>query len=131
MSTVPKSQIYRGFSSAVPGNDWKRYDINAVKQDLINNFHIRQGEKLTDPTFGTIIWDVLYEPLTDQLKRLIIKDVTRIINYDPRVKVEEILVGDVEYGIVVECTLTYLSYNITERLRFDFSKDSEYSTKVR
>lgn len=121
-----KSQVYRGFSTAMPGNDWKRYDINTVKQDLINNFHIRQGEKLDDPSFGTIIWDVLFDPLTDQLKKLIVEDVTRIINYDPRVNPQEILVDSYEHGITVTCTLTYIDYNITETLRFAFDENSGF-----
>lgn len=128
MSKKMTSQIYRGFSTALPGNDWKRYDINTVKQDLINNFHIRQGEKLNDPSFGTIIWDVLYDPLTDQLKKLIVDDVSRIINYDPRVNVNEILVDSYEHGITVSCILTYVDYNITETLQFAFDENSGFLT---
>ena len=122
---VPESRAYRGISTVRPDNpSYVLYDIALIKQDIINHFHIRQGEKLSDPTFGTIIWDLLYEQLTDNLRDLIIKNVTTIINYDPRVNVENIIVDSFDKGIQVECTLSYLPYNISESLRLKFDEDA-------
>ena len=119
-----KSRIYKGFSTVNNNtNDWKMFDIDVVKQDLINHFHIRQGEKLNDPTFGTIIWELLYEPLTDNVKRLILNDVTRIVNYDPRLSVDNITVSSYDHGIEVACTLTYITYKITEMLNLQFERN--------
>jgi hypothetical protein len=67
---------------------------------------------------------VLYEPLTDSLKDAIIKNVTEVINYDPRVNVVSVIVDSFEYGIQVECELVYLDYNISEQLRFEFDRDA-------
>ena len=62
-------KTYNGFSTVDPDSTgFKLYDIQLVKQDIINHFHIRQGELLSNPSFGTIIWDILYEPLTETLK---------------------------------------------------------------
>jgi phage baseplate assembly protein W len=74
-----------------------------------------------NPKFGTIIWDVLFEPLTDQLKQLITSNVTDIINYDPRVVADQVIVSQYESGIQIQCHLTYLPYNVTQsmQLRFD------------
>ena len=86
------SKYYRGISTVNPNNtNPVLYDIALIKQDIINNFHIRQGEKLSDPTFGTIIWDVLFEPLTPALKDAISQNITRIVSGDPRVKVKKII----------------------------------------
>jgi len=80
-------KTYRGFSTVNPNNvGFQLYDLQIVKQDIINHFHIRQGELLSNPNFGTIIWDILYEPLTENIKQIIAENVTTIINYDPRVK---------------------------------------------
>ena len=115
---------HKGMSSVNPLNDsWGLRDISLIKQDLINHFHIRQGEKLNDPTFGTIIWDVLFDPLTDQLKQLILDDVTRIINHDPRVSANSIILDSYDHGISVSCELTYIPYNITEAVNFLFDQD--------
>ena len=98
------------------------YDLALIKQDLINHFHIRQGEKLENPEFGTIIWEVLYEPLTDDLKSAIAKNVTSIVNYDPRVQVNQVIVDAYESGIQISLDLTYLPNNISESMRLDFDE---------
>ena len=98
------------------------FDLPLIKQDIVNHFHIRQGEKLENPTFGTIIWDILFEPLTEALKDAIIKDVERIVNYDPRVSADSVLIDAYETGIQITCELTYLPYNISETLSLQFDQ---------
>jgi phage baseplate assembly protein W len=121
--TVVKSKSYRGLSTVNPDNNSSvLYDLALIKQDLINHFHIRQGEKLENPEFGTIIWEVLYEPLTDDLKSAIAKNVTSIVNYDPRVQVNQVIVDAYESGIQISLDLTYLPYNISESMRLDFDE---------
>lgn len=124
---VPESRAYRGISTTDPNaTNVVLYDIELIKQDIINHFHIRQGEKLSDPNFGTIIWDVLFEPLTDALKDAIVKNVSKIINYDPRVTVDQIIVDSYESGIQIECVLTYLPYNISESMRLKFDETAGF-----
>jgi phage baseplate assembly protein W len=119
---VPGSKTYKGFSTvSTDTNSFALYDLALIKQDIINHFHIRQGERLENPTFGTIIWDVIFEPLTEEMKQIIVKNVEEIINYDPRVQAEQVTVTAYESGLQIECMLTYLPYNIQEaiNLRFD------------
>jgi len=114
---------YKGFSTVnESANGFSIYDFELIKQDMINHFHIRQGEKLSDPTFGTIIWDILFEPFTEDVKQAIVENITEIVNYDPRVIAESIIVDTYESGIQIELTLTYLPYNISEALRFKFDQ---------
>lgn len=118
-------RAYRGFSTVNTNTEnFALYDFELIKQDIINHFHIRQGEKLSDPTFGTIIWDVLFEPFTNDVKTAIIENVTKICNYDQRVRVEEILVDTYESGIEISCTLSYLPYNISEQMLFRFDQSA-------
>ena len=122
---VPSSRIYRGMSTVGnPFNGFSLFDIDLIKQDIINHFHIRQGEKLSDPSFGCIIWDLLFDPLTPDLKDAIAKNVSEIVNYDPRVNADNITVSEYGQGIQVECELTYLPHNISESLRFRFDQDN-------
>jgi phage baseplate assembly protein W len=121
------SRAYKGISTVdTNASNVVLYDIALIKQDLINHFHIRQGEKLSDPEFGTIIWDILFEPLTEQLKDAVIQNVSRIINHDPRVNVDSIIVDAYESGIQIECTLTYLPYNISETMRMKFDENAGF-----
>lgn len=122
-ANVPISKTYKGFSTISPdSNSYSLYDFSLIKQDIINHFHIRQGEKLENPSFGTIIWDLLFEPLVEEVRQLIIKDVETVINYDPRVRAEKVIVTTYESGIQVECKITYLLYNVQEELRFRFDQ---------
>ena len=101
------SRAYRGISTVNPeNNETVLYDLALIKQDLLNHFHIRQGEKLSDPEFGTIIWDVLFDPLTEQLKEAIVENVTKIVNYDPRVQVTNVAIDQYESGLQIEIDLS-------------------------
>jgi phage baseplate assembly protein W len=121
--TAPGTKTYKGFSTVSTDTaSFSLYDLSLIKQDVINHFHVRQGERLENPTFGTIIWDMLFEPMTKQVVDLIVKDVETIINYDPRVVAQNVIVTPYESGIVIECELTYLPYYITEALRFRFDQ---------
>ncbi len=119
-TVTPK--MYKGFSTInTTTENFSLYDIELVKQDLLNHFYTRQGERLMQPEFGTIIWDLLFEPLTEELKEIILQNVNQIINYDPRIRADNVIVTSYESGIQLECTLTYLPHNISEsmQLRFD------------
>lgn len=115
---------YRGFNSKNKSSGFKLYDIDLVKQDIINHFYIRKGEKLENPTFGTIIWDMIFEQFTDEVKQLIADDVETIINYDPRVIVQEVQVDSTEQGMRVEAEVIYVPFNVVERMRFDFDRNN-------
>ena len=115
---------YKGFSSNEANKNFKLYDINLVKQDLINHFYIRKGEKLENPEFGTVIWDMLFEPFTPDVKEIIAKDVEAIINYDPRFAVTEINIDSTDQGMRIQADLVYIPFNITERMTLNFDKNN-------
>ena len=119
------TKMYKGFSTvSTESENFALYDFELIKQDLINHFHVRQGERLMNPQFGTIIWDLLFEPMTEQIKDIILQNVNQIINYDPRVRAENVIVTTYESGIQIECRLTYLPYNISQALQLRFDNAS-------
>ena len=115
---------YKGFNSQDSKNGYKSFDIDLVKQDIINHFYIRKGEKLQNPDFGTVIWDILFEPFTDEVKQIISKDVEAVINYDPRISVNSVTIDSTEQGIRIEADITYLPFNIVEKMTFNFDKNN-------
>ncbi len=126
-ATVTQNQgqfTYKGFSSIEATKNFKLYDINLVKQDLINHFYIRKGEKLENPEFGTVIWDMLFEPFTPEVKEIIAKDVEAIINYDPRFAVTEINIDSTDQGMRIQADLVYIPFNINERMTLNFDKNN-------
>lgn len=113
---------YKGFSSKETTKNFKLFDVDLVKQDIINHFYIRKGEKLENPEFGTVIWDMLFEPFTENVKTIIAKDVEDIVNYDPRIIVNAVTVDSTDMGIRIEAEITYIPFNINERMTFDFDR---------
>lgn len=113
---------YKGLSTT--NKDLKTFQVRnleLIKQDILNHFHIKIGEKLENPTFGCIIWDVLFEPMTEPIQKAVLQNVTQILNFDPRVQANNIVVDTYESGIEIYAELTYIDYNISEELtlRFD------------
>jgi phage baseplate assembly protein W len=114
--------LYVGYSTIDQIKSVSLTDADLIKRDLINHFHIRRGEKLMNPNFGTIIWDSIFEPFTEQLKTAIVDDVTRIARYDPRLRVDQILVDQFEHGILIELRLEYVDSNELETLKLIFDR---------
>lgn len=121
--------LYKGYNT-VDNNTTKTRleDAELIKRDLSNHFNIRKGEKLMRPDFGTIIWDALFEPMTEDLRDAIVEDVLEIIKYDPRIVAETVLVDEYENGILVEATVRYSNLNQTENMRFLFDQNSNSVT---
>ena len=118
-----RSNVYRGVSTVNPETPtFQSYDIELIKQDLINHFNIRKGEKIYRPQFGTIIWDALFEPFTDVLKERILQDVSQIVDSDPRVSVDSLALVEKEYGLQIQAVLYYEQYDVSEALQFTFDK---------
>lgn len=115
---------YRGFSTVNNRRKARLTDFELVKRDLINHFYIRKGEKLHNPNFGTIIWYLLFEPMTDAIKDQIGEDIRTIINYDPRINADRISIVEFEHGLQIELELSYIESNETDTLRLLFNGES-------
>lgn len=114
--------LYNGYSTIDQRKSITLTDKELIKRDLINHFYIRRGEKLMNPDFGTIIWDSLFEPFTEALKQAIVEDVTRVAKYDPRLRINQILVDEFEQGILIELQLSFVNSNETETLKLIFDR---------
>ena len=58
------------------------------------------------------------------MKEAIAKNVTTVVNSDPRIVVSNIVIDSYESGIVIDVDLMYLPYNISESLRLTFDEES-------
>jgi phage baseplate assembly protein W len=122
---LTRPKMYKGFSTVNTNTEnYNLYDFELIKQDLFNHFYTRQGERLMQPSFGTVIWDLLFEPLTPEIKEIILQNVNTIINYDPRIKAENVIITGYDQGIQLQCTLTFLAYNIQQTLQLTFDQNN-------
>jgi phage baseplate assembly protein W len=117
------TQFYRGFSTVDNSTtNVKLYDYELVKQDLLNQFNTRKGERVMDPEFGSIIWDLIYEPLTPDVKQQISEDIDRILASDPRLTPTLVNIIQQDYGFYLELTLVYNGTDFSDRMILNFDK---------
>ena len=95
-------------------------DFDLVKVDLLNHFNTRKGERVMLPEFGTVIYDLLMDPLDDMTKDLIREDVIRIIKSDPRVEMVDLIMTELDRVILLEVELLYLPNGVTETIAIQF-----------
>lgn len=120
--------MYKGFSSITKGKNFSLTDFELVKRDLQNHFYIRKGEKLMNPNFGTIIWDMIFEPLTQETKNVIMQDIKQIVATDPRVSAKNVIVTQFDHGLQIELELIYITTGQVDTLELLFNKNSQTST---
>ena len=117
---------FRGYSSV--GTSFLkpvRYDLDLAKQDLLNQLNTRFGERLMLPNFGTIIWELLFDPLGENTKAAIQSDLTRIINEDPRWNLLSVDMAEGPNALNIEITLVYRPANETITLPLTFDKGTD------
>ncbi len=116
---------YKGFSTVNRRKKFLLTDFELAKQDLINHLHIKKGEKLMNPNFGTIIWGLLFEPMTPDVKTAIADDLKAIISYDPRLSIDSIDIVEFEHGIQVTVDLTFVTTDQSDRMKLTFDKNAK------
>ena len=119
-------RVFKGYSTVGKeyGN-FKIYDIELAKRDLLNEMYTRKGERLMSPTYGYIVWDVLFDPLTDDVVDIIREDTLRIISRDPRLGLNTLdVTEDIELQtLTVKIILNYVPTATLSELTAVFSRD--------
>ena len=127
-ATVKSAQFYKGFSTQDPNTrNVKLYDFELIKQDLVNHFNTRRGERLMNPTYGTLIWGAIFEPLTPAIKQQIADDVNNILAADPRVHPIEVNLIQTEYGFNISVVLQYVGTDVSDVMQLTFDRNAGLS----
>lgn len=117
---MAQSGLYRGFSSQVfdLNKSFSVYDVELVKIDLLNHIYTRKGERVMMPNFGTIIPDLVFEPLDEETIDTLHDELMRVFDYDPRVEVINLTVTPLpDYNTVMaSATLRYIELNIVDQM---------------
>lgn len=120
---------YRGFSTIEQVKKFKLTDLELVKQNLFNHFNIRKGEKLMQPNFGSVIWSMMFEPLNEETKNLIQADVKKVVGYDPRTRVRNVIITQFDHGVQLDIEMEYLPTNQSDTLRLSFDNAAQTLTR--
>lgn len=116
--------IYRGFSTKYREKVFKVNDYELIRQDILNHFNTKKGERVMNPDFGTIIWDVLFDPFTDELRTQIEQDILGIAGSDPRIEITNVLVTDFEHGLQLELEIRIRDTNELDTMTLTFDQRS-------
>jgi phage baseplate assembly protein W len=123
MAVIPRNRLFVGFSSVDTSIKNTQYvDLDLIKRDLINHFYTRKGERVMRPEFGSIIWDLMFEPMTENTVQVILDDATQIIQTDGRVQLRDINLVEYEHGVQLQMNLLYAPLNIVEQFSLDFDR---------
>jgi|TARA_B110000971_G_C20038438_1_gene515952 phage baseplate assembly protein W len=118
--------IFKGFSTVNKVKaPYTLTDMALVKQDLLNEFNTRKGERVMRPNFGSIIWDLLMNPddsfTTDEIKL----DIERIIAKESRVQLVDITLFSSDHSVRAEIELNYIILNSAETLFVEFNREQQ------
>lgn len=93
---------YIGFNTIGQNKKFTLTDFALIKRDLANAFNIRQGELVGRPSYGTLIWNLVFENQVEDLQRGMEEEIRRIVAQDPRIQIVQLNVYPQQNGILVE-----------------------------
>ena len=108
----------------VYGKKYRLTDAELVIQDLVNALNIRRGEKVVQPSYGTTLWDFVFEPNTPDVTQKLENELQRVISQDPRLNVNRIRAYPRESGILVELELAVNPFNNAGDLNLFFDNQT-------
>jgi uncharacterized protein len=91
------------------------YDNQAVIRSIRNILSTKKYEKLFNPSFGTNIDSVLFEPISAITSSALEQEISNAIrNYEPRVILKTVVVSPKEDKNLYEVSLTFYLENATQ-----------------
>jgi phage baseplate assembly protein W len=123
-NTTQFAQFYKGFSTVNNNQSNVRlYDFELIQRDIINQFSTRKGERVMNPNFGSIIWDLIMEPLTEEVSESLMEDIQIICNSDPRVTPTQIDLNEYDNGYILELTLLLKGTDQSAQMKLTFDSN--------
>lgn len=116
---------FKGFHSPFVGKTQSLFDVELVKQDLLNHFNTRKGERVMDVSYGFIGWDLIFELDKAGNIQLLEADSRNIVSQDPRLKLISIDIQNIEYGYQIDMKLLYVQLDSVEDLTLVFDNRSQ------
>lgn len=80
------------------------------------------------PNFGSIVWSLMFEQMTDATHQAIIDDVKSIIGYDPRTRLTNITINEYKNGIQIGIDLVFIPTNQQSTLALQFDNQTKTLT---
>lgn len=119
-----------GFNTIKQNKKFTAVDFDLVKIDLLNAFNIRQGELPGRPGYGTLIWTYLFEGQTQDTQQLIVEEIQRVCNGDPRVYISGLQLFPQQNGILIQLGLAVVPSTSAQQINIFFDQNSRVASYV-
>lgn len=100
-------------------------NIELAKRDLMNHFYTRKGERLGSPEFGSILPDLIFDPLDSSTVELVEEDVANVIRLDPRWRLLGMNTIVDEHSIECVIKIEYLPTTTVDELYLKFTLEED------
>lgn len=122
---------FKGFSSIDKTQPFTELTDKAlIKRDILNHFNTRKGSRVMRPTYGSSLWDYLFEPLDQLTRDAIVDDVNNVINSDPRVEILSTDLQETEHGITVSFQLRYVIFETIDSFTIGFDRRNMLAQEI-
>ena len=114
-------------------NQFKKFtlvDGELIKRDLLNAFNITHGQLPGRPSYGTTLWDFLFENQDQVTMAAILREVQRVAGGDPRVYLSDVNVYPQENGVLIELEVQFVPNTDAQLLSVFFDQQQRRATFV-
>jgi len=74
--------------------------------------------------FGTIIFDLLFEPFDEETKAAVVDDAVELISEDPRFTMLSIDVRELEHTLRLDIVLNYVPLDVVDSLQVEYDRQN-------
>lgn len=124
---ITRKPYFVGFNTVgQPNPPYSLTNLELVKRDILNQFATPMGSRVMLPSFGTRIYEYLFDPFDEETQSMIIEDATRVVGDDPRVQLVNIELFQEDQTLTISMDLLFVPESVTDNLFVTFSlKDKE------
>lgn len=122
--------LFKGFNTI---NRVKKFQIEGfelVKQDFLNAINIRPGEIPGRPDYGSNLLGLVFEQKDAITVDLIEKEIVKIANQDPRLRINGLRVFAVGNTIVIELEMQTVENISPERVAIEFDEKTRIARYI-
>lgn len=119
-----------GFNTINQNKYFTLTDFELIKRDLLNAFNIRAGELVGIPSYGTTLYNNLFENQTQETLATVYDEIQRVAALDPRIVVTSINVYPEQNGLLLELELSVVPSTDAQRLSIFFDQTQRAASYV-
>lgn len=100
-------------------------NVDIIKRDLLNHFSTPIGSRVMLPTYGTNIYDYLFNPFDEYTKSAIIEEAMRVVEYETRVELVSVDAFQENQTLTVIIDLLFKPDSVTDSMVVSYNLQSD------